>query len=255
LFKRCLLGSIILHILVIAGVGIGLHKAPLELDKVAYFQLVTDIPVTDFHRGRSGLTTAYPHGIRLAKNKLNSGSRQVKPGSTIINPTVQDRPISGSPISGSTAPDSGKSENEGAKNDVKPVVNHGNMEPGSDAGMGPGGSPGVNPGTSSGVVYLDGNGTSANGVPVTPPRRVYSPNPAYPGIAKRNNWEGLVILRVLVKTDGTIGEITVFQSSGYEVLDRSALQAVKKWRYQPALRRGTIVECYMRIPVRYQLGE
>lgn len=245
MYKRCLLGSIILHIVVIAGVGICTYKAPLELDKITYFQLVTDIHKAGSPVGRNGFQAVNAEGIHGAFAKTNIRSTGSNSPLTVTNPTAQ----------GSPAPDSGKSGTEMVNEDSKPAMDNGSGQTGANSGTSPGGTFGANPGTGFADGNSDGSGIPGNGVPVISPRRIYAPNPEYPSIAKRNNWQGLVTLRVLVKTDGRIGGITIFKSSGFEVLDRSALQTVIKWRYQPALRQGTAVECYLRIPVRYKLEE
>lgn len=246
MFKRCLLGSIILHIIVIGGVGISVHKAPFELDKITYFQLVTDIQAAGSPAGRDGFKTANSLGILLPDKRTGSGSARLKLPITATNFTVP----------GSPAPDGGKPGTEMAKEDSKPAMDNGPGQPGTNPGTSPGGSSITNSGTGFDVSNFDDAGAPGDGIPVIPPHRIYSPDPEYPGIAKRNNWQGLVTLRALIKIDGTIGEITIFQSSGFEILDRSALKTVKKkWRYQPAFRQGTAVECYLRIPVRFKLGE
>jgi len=49
----------------------------------------------------------------------------------------------------------------------------------------------------------------------------------YPSTARLNGWEGKVIVRAVVRNDGHLAELTVRESSGYEVLDRAALDAVR----------------------------
>lgn len=245
MFKRCLLGSIILHIAVIAGAGSGMHKAPVDLDRITYFQLVTGIQALDSQTGPSSLKTGHPRGNTLASHKADSGSVRSQRSSTTANAIVWR----------SSAPESGYPGNEMVEVGSKPAPGTSPGQSGISSGNEPGGSMGLNPGTGFDANYLDGTGTPRNGILVIPPRRIYSPSPEYPIIAQRNNWQGLVTLRALIKIDGTIGDITISESSGYEPLDRSALRTVKKWRYQPAMRQGTAVECYLRIPVRFQLEE
>lgn len=245
MFKRCLLGSIILHIVVIAGVGICTYKAQLELDMITYFRLVTDIHEAGSPVDRNGFQAVNAEGAHGAATKTNIRSAGSNLPLTVTNPTAR----------GSPAPDSGKPGTEMVKEDFKPAMDNGPGQSGANSGTSTGGSFLTNPGTGFDAGNSDGSGIPGDGAQVISPRRVYSPNPAYPTIAKRNNWQGLVILRVLIKTDGAIGDITIFKSSGFEILDRSALQTVKKWRYQPALRMGEAVECYLRIPVRFQLEE
>jgi protein TonB len=52
-----------------------------------------------------------------------------------------------------------------------------------------------------------------------------------------------------------VGEIEVKESSGYEVLDRSALETVKKWRFIPATKGGVSIPSWVHIPITFQLQD
>lgn len=71
-------------------------------------------------------------------------------------------------------------------------------------------------------------------------RLISAPHPAYPEIAKRAHIQGVVILQVKVKTDGSVEVQKVLQ--GEPVLADAAVEAVKRWRANPALINGTRVE-------------
>ncbi|MDD2897741.1 MAG: energy transducer TonB [Desulfuromonadaceae bacterium] len=58
-------------------------------------------------------------------------------------------------------------------------------------------------------------------------RSVISKNLIYPSIARRMEWTGRVVLSFVVAEDGRIHSIRVKETSGYPVLDNSALQTVK----------------------------
>jgi protein TonB len=58
-----------------------------------------------------------------------------------------------------------------------------------------------------------------------------------------------------VTTDGRTGEVRVKQSSGYALLDRSALNAVRTWRFEPARKMNTPLAMTVDIPVRFSLKE
>ncbi len=58
--------------------------------------------------------------------------------------------------------------------------------------------------------------------------------PAYPLLSRRQEEQGTVHLRILVKADGTAGEVHIKHSSGYPLLDESSLRAVQNWRFHPA---------------------
>tara|TARA_B100001248_G_scaffold262698_1_gene261071 strand:+ start:4474 stop:5304 length:831 start_codon:yes stop_codon:yes gene_type:complete len=57
--------------------------------------------------------------------------------------------------------------------------------------------------------------------------------PDYPMLARLRRYEGTVILHFDVTKSGQVSNVAVAQSSGYSVLDQSALEAHSKWRYRP----------------------
>ena len=58
--------------------------------------------------------------------------------------------------------------------------------------------------------------------------------PAYPTMARRLGEEGEVRLDVHVGADGAVTEVRLRRSSGSELLDRTAIDTVRKWRFRPA---------------------
>jgi TonB family protein len=85
------------------------------------------------------------------------------------------------------------------------------------------------------------------------PKYVENPKPVYPQEAKRKGYEGEVVLRVEILSNGRVGEIEVKSSSGYELLDRSALTAVKQWKFVPAKKGEKTIPFRVNIPVKFQL--
>jgi len=77
--------------------------------------------------------------------------------------------------------------------------------------------------------------------------------PRYPRIARRRGYQGIVVLKVLVSERGEVEDIQVLKSSGFSILDKSAVKEVKKWRFIPAKRGDTPVSCWVEIPIKYQL--
>jgi len=70
------------------------------------------------------------------------------------------------------------------------------------------------------------------------PRPVSSPAPAYPRNALRSGATGDVQLRIEVGADGVPTDVEVVGSSRNRELDRAAVQAVRRWRFAPAMRDG-----------------
>ena len=65
--------------------------------------------------------------------------------------------------------------------------------------------------------------------------------------------EGTVILKVLVSREGRVLNIEIARSSGYELLDRAANDAVKSWRFVPARRGDSPIDEWVQVPVAFQL--
>lgn len=83
----------------------------------------------------------------------------------------------------------------------------------------------------------------------------HNPKPEYPMIAKSRGWQGKVLLKVQVSADGLSEAVAVDQSSGHEILDESAVEAVKKWKFIPAKRGETPVASSVIVPIIFTLRE
>jgi len=78
----------------------------------------------------------------------------------------------------------------------------------------------------------------------------------FPPAALRAHMEGTVVLRVLVDEKGVPQEVTIEQSSGYTLLDRSAReQVLQGWRFQPATVGGQAVRAWARVPVNFNVNQ
>ena len=77
-------------------------------------------------------------------------------------------------------------------------------------------------------------------------------NPIYPPEAKANRTQGAVVIEVVIGRDGTIQ--TINSVTGPELLQESALEAVRQWTYKPYLLNGEPVEVQSTITVNYSLG-
>jgi TonB family protein len=85
------------------------------------------------------------------------------------------------------------------------------------------------------------------------PNYAENPKPLYPQEARRRGYEGEVVLKVEVLTSGRVGKIEIKKSSGYALLDRSALTTVKQWRFIPAKKNETPIPLWVNIPIKFQL--
>ncbi|MCB1777837.1 MAG: energy transducer TonB [Candidatus Competibacteraceae bacterium] len=94
----------------------------------------------------------------------------------------------------------------------------------------------------------DGRGTGNS--KATP---AYQPEPTYPAFARRQGYEGQVIIRVQVSSTGSVGAVRIVRSSGYAMLDETALSAIKRWRFRPAQQGGKPVEATLNVPITFKL--
>jgi protein TonB len=81
----------------------------------------------------------------------------------------------------------------------------------------------------------------------------HNPKPDYPAVARSRGWQGKVLLRVKVSAEGLSDDVSVEQSSGHDILDESAVEAVKKWRFIPAKRGDTPVSSSVIVPIDFKL--
>jgi TonB family C-terminal domain len=72
----------------------------------------------------------------------------------------------------------------------------------------------------------------------------------YPPIARRMGWEGRVLIGFVLEPNGDIRDLKVLKSSGYEVLDKEALDAIKRsYRDFPKPPVGVVVK----LPINFRL--
>jgi TonB family protein len=121
---------------------------------------------------------------------------------------------------------------------------------GAGAGAGPGSATGTGSGNDTGA----GSDTDAYSEVGFNANYATNPKPKYPEVARSRGWEGNVLLRVRVTADGRSEQVTVHRSSGYKVLDDSAIDAVQKWRFIPAKRGNTAVACTVIVPIVFTLN-
>jgi protein TonB len=81
----------------------------------------------------------------------------------------------------------------------------------------------------------------------------FNPKPPYPVDALARREEGRVWLRLRILVDGTVGEVEIVESSGFNSLDLAAVETVRDWRFTPARRGGESVAAVCRLPINFRL--
>jgi protein TonB len=85
------------------------------------------------------------------------------------------------------------------------------------------------------------------------PQGGYQVRPAYPSTPRRLGIQGTTMLRVHVLADGHIGDVRVEHSAGHPHLDQAAMEAVRRWRFEPARRGADAVAVWVLLPVEFRL--
>ena len=128
--------------------------------------------------------------------------------------------------------------------------------PGTGGGAGPGKGTGIGEGDGSGIGPGEGGGIGGGpyrpGSGVTPPQLIREVRADYTDEARRANIVGEVVLEIVVKRDGTVGDVRVLQRLGAGLVER-AIQAVRQWRFSPARLKGTPVDVIVEVAVDFKL--
>src|SRR5579872_12090 len=157
----------------------------------------------------------------------------------IVPPQVQlasnNMPNYGDPMSHATLPSNGTGSGSG-------------IGSGAGGGVGSGSGPGFGPGEGGGT----GGGVFRMGSGATPPRAIYSPEPEFSEEARKAKYQGVCTLGVIVDAQGRPTNIRVLNSLGMG-LDEKEIQAVKTWRFEPAMKDGHAVRFEIAVEVDFHL--
>jgi protein TonB len=123
---------------------------------------------------------------------------------------------------------------------------------GAGTGLGTGSGEGLGSGIGDGAGGGTGGGPYRPGSGIEPPRLLREVKAEYTDDARRRNLSGDVLLEIVVRSDGTVGDVTVVKGLGAG-LDQRAVAAVRQWRFSPARRRGEPVDVIVEVAVEFTL--
>ncbi len=118
--------------------------------------------------------------------------------------------------------------------------NHGGIGSGDGAGIGPGADGGT-----GGGIYKPGGGVSS-------PKVIYAVDPEFSDEARRQKYQGVCVLSLIVDAQGMPQHIRVVRNLGMG-LDEKAVDAVKQYKFKPAMKDGHPVPVEINIEVNFQL--
>ncbi len=119
---------------------------------------------------------------------------------------------------------------------------------GAGTGLGSGDGSGVGPGSGGGT----GGGPYRPGSGVQPPRLLKEVRADYTDAGRRSGITGDVVLEIVVRHDGSVGDVRLLRRLGAG-LDERAVEAVRQWRFAPATRQGTPVDVVVEVAVEFRL--
>jgi TonB family protein len=119
---------------------------------------------------------------------------------------------------------------------------------GQGTGLGEGEGAGIGPGSGGGT----GGGPYRPGSGITAPAILSEVKPDYTEEGRRRNVEGDVVLEIVVRSDGAVGNVKLVQGLGAG-LDQRAMEAVRQWRFSPARRYGTPVDVIVEVAMEFKL--
>jgi protein TonB len=128
--------------------------------------------------------------------------------------------------------------------------------PGENTGAGSGVGEGVGEGKGDGLGDGEEQGTGGGpyrpGSGVAPPTVLREIKPQYTEAARQRGIQGDVLLEIVVRRDGSVGDVRIVQGLGYG-LDQRAVEAVRQWRFQAAARHGVPVDVLVEVAMEFRL--
>jgi protein TonB len=203
-----------------------------------------------------------PKALREGRRALSSPvpvRREPKPlEPTPAPPEPKPEPLKAEPLPAVVAPiitAPADARNRVGVLEQTPVENdsHG---PGSGGGAGRGTGTGLGPGDGNGIGPGSGGGTGGGpyrpGSGIAPPRLLREVKADYTEDARQRGIAGDVVLEIVVRHDGSVGDVRILQGLAGGLNDRAA-QAVRQWRFAPAQRRGIAVDVVVEVAVEFKL--
>ena len=87
---------------------------------------------------------------------------------------------------------------------------------------------------------------------VLPPAKTFAPQPQYTEIARKARLQGVVIVQAIIDKGGNVTNVKVLKGLGMG-LDQAAVDAIKKWKFDPATLNGKPVAVYYNLTVNFRL--
>lgn len=237
-WRKAMLISLALHSIVLIGVGWLAGRALLP-EPIP--ETVIELELTDWTEGPL-LADTEPAAAPASQQVLPALPQPVPVRSAAVQPVAATESVLPEPVV--------------TASDMAVVAVDSSAVPASaPVGGSGGGSSDGNAAAGSGQGGGRGGSGSGKAGGVIPPQILSQREPNYPEQARRAGIEGTVVLKIEILANGHAGQIYVFRSSGSELLDNAAADAVQRWRFVPAKLRetGQTIVCQTTMPVVFRL--
>jgi len=266
LFSSFAVSSLIHLLLVLPAVSL-LMRAKLHNVQLVPVQLV-DVPPLEETK-KADLTPPQPKEIEAKTQKITAPKLlskthifEIPPLPTIGNIKKEikepEKPFEKLPslASPSSHPDSVK-EAEGSAAGVGDLFVKGDVEVEAGSGLegGAGGQGASGPGRGAKGDEAEGGSGAFERASSSPARPLggYQVKPRYPESARKAGAQGTTLLKLRVLENGKVGEVQIERSAGHPDLDNAAVDAVKRWLFEPARMGTTPVAVWVLLPVKFQI--
>ena len=262
--KNGALFSSVVHVLLLAAIIGGTILAKRMVVAITHSQLITPLIAPDDIPPLPPSKTQVGGGggggdrdkLQASKGKLPKlAMEQITPPMVVVrnpNPKLAVEPTVVVPpqikLASNNLPNLGDPMSNIAGPPSNGTGSGGGIGTGSGGGVGSGEGPGVGPGRGGGI----GGGVFHVGGGVSAPRVIYEPDPEYSEEARKAKYQGVCVLYLIVGADGKPRDVRVLRSLGLG-LDEKAIEAVRQWKFDPAMKDGKPVAVEVSVQVDFHL--
>jgi periplasmic protein TonB len=275
-----LAGSALAHVLVVGGFALLMGAAPVAPRALPRFDTTNLVFLSTPGPGGGGGGGGLKHPTAPPRAELEGASRMRSPVITqrvVQGPKTEPRPDpppDPEPVPEPSEPPPPQQKPEPAPPIAAPVATvaadardrsglpaesasaSDSRGKGGGAGVGSGEGTGLGEGDGAGIGPGSGGGTGGGpfrpGSGITPPSLLKEVKPDYTEDARRRGISGDVELEIVVRSDGTVGDVRLQRGLGAG-LDQRAIDAVRQWRFAPARRLGVPVDVLVEVAVEFKL--
>lgn len=231
-WQKAIVVSLLVHGVVLTGIGWMFAKAfavPDIPEQYVELELISEAP-----------------GGGMAENAAPGVSSSDKEQTASVQTVASNMSVVSAEIGGKLSDTGVKAGGEGNE----PTFGGAGIGTGNGTGNGIGTGAGNGTGNGAGIGSGPGNGSG-----IISPSILSQVEPMYPEQARQAREEGTVVLKIQILANGRPGEVSVYRSSGWSLLDDAAVEAVRKWRFIAAREResGRAIVCYTTMPVIFRL--